>query len=279
MISTGCGTTREYNATQQLVMSDAVDRSIAKLDFRPLTGRKVYLDTSYLRHVKGQGFVNAEYVTSAIRQQIVAAGCYIQDAASEADIVIEARIGTLGLDDHRVTYGVPENNGLSSTVSLIPGAPNIPTIPEVAIARREAREAAAKIACFAYDRTTRAPIWQSGVDSAVATARDTWVFGVGPFQGGTIREQTLLAGSKIRFGEKSATGSPAKFFDRPPVDYTAETRFQTGWPVFDDGGFGHDMIGVPESEIADAEKADELADEEADTEIAERESDSESVKR
>ncbi|MEM1070574.1 MAG: DUF6655 family protein, partial [Planctomycetota bacterium] len=148
-----------------------------------------------------------------------------------------------------------------------------------AIARREAREAAAKIACFAYDRTTRAPIWQSGVDSAVATARDTWVFGVGPFQGGTIREQTLLAGSKIRFGEKSATGSPAKFFDRPPVDYTAETRFQTGWPVFDDGGFGPDMIGVPESEIADAEKADELADEEADTEIAERESDSESVKR
>ncbi len=44
----GCGTTREYNATEQLVMSDAVDRSIASIDFRPLSGRKVYLDTSYL---------------------------------------------------------------------------------------------------------------------------------------------------------------------------------------------------------------------------------------
>ncbi len=54
--------------------------------------------------------------------------------------------------------------------------------------------------------------------------------GVGPFQGGSIREQTKLAGSTLRFGEKSATGSPARFFDRPPVDYTAEVRFQEGWP-------------------------------------------------
>ena len=275
----GCGTTREYNATQQLVMSDAVDRSIANLDFRPLSGRKVYLDTSYLRHVKGQGFVNSEYVTSALRQQIVAAGCYIQDAASEAEIVIEARIGTLGIDDHRVTYGVPENNGLSSTVSLIPGAPVLPNIPEIAIARREAREAAAKIACFAYDRTTRAPIWQSGVDNAVATARDTWVMGVGPFQAGTIREQTKLAGSRIRFGEKSATGSPARFFDRPPVDYTAETRFQSGWPVFKDGGFGPDMIGVPEEEIAEAKEADGLVDAPVETELAEKDDQSTTVKR
>jgi hypothetical protein len=289
----GCGTTREYNATQQLVMSDAVDRSIAQIDFRPLSRRKVYLDTSYLRHVKGEGFVNSEYVTSALRQQIVAAGCYIQDSATEADIVIEARIGTLGADDHRVMYGVPANNGVSTTVSLFPGAPSIPTIPEIAIARREAREAAAKIACFAYDRTTRAPIWQSGVDSAVATARDTWVFGVGPFQAGTIREQTKLAGSQIRFGEKSATGSPAKFFDRPPVDYTAVMRFQEGMPILDDGGFAPDMIGVPESEIADAESSDdsddtqnelvdtkdELIDSQVETELAEKSEEPETIKR
>lgn len=251
LISVGCGTTREYTATEQLVMSDAVDRSIANLDFRPLSGRKVYLDTSYLRHVKGEGFVNSEYVTSALRQQIAAAGCLIQDANPDADIIIEARIGTLGSDDHRVTFGVPENNVVSTTASLIPGAPVIPSIPEIAVARREAREAAAKIAAFAYDRQSRRPIWQSGVNHALATAKDTWVFGVGPFQGGTIRDQTKLAGSAIRFGTKSATGSPAQFFDRPPVDYTAETRFTQGWPVFDDGGVSGDMIGIPESEIAE----------------------------
>ncbi len=249
LLAVGCGTTREYKATQQLVMSDAVDRSVSTIDFRPLSGRKVYLDTSYLRHVKGEGFVNSEYVTSALRQQILAAGCLIQDSSAESEVVIEARIGTLGADDHRVTFGIPENNAFASAASLIPGAPNIPSLPEIAVARREAREAAAKIAAFAYNRETRAVIWQSGVDSAQATARDTWVLGIGPFQGGTIRDQTKLAGSKLRFGEKSSTGSPARFFERPHVDYTAEIRFKDGWPVMNDGGFSDDMLGMPPLDI------------------------------
>ena len=282
----GCGTTREYSATEQLVLSDAVDRSISRIDFRPLSGRKVYLDTSYLRQIKGDMFVNAEYVTSALRQQIVAAGCLIQDASADADVIIEARIGTLGADDHRVTFGIPQNNALSAASSLIPGAPQIPTIPEIALARREAREAAAKVAAFAYDRETRAPIWQSGVDSAMSTARDTWVMGVGPFQGGSIREQTKLAGSTLRFGEKSATGSPARFFDRPPVDYTAEVRFQEGWPIYNDGGFSADMLGIPEGELsADAEIASTEGSEEStpapdtEAELAERASDPDNLQR
>ena len=227
----GCGTTREYNATQQLVLSDAVDRAISSIDFRPLSGRKVYLDTSYLRHVKGEGFVNSEYATSSLRQQIVAAGCLIQDTSSDADIILEARIGTLGADGHRVTFGVPENNVISSAVSIIPGAPQVGAIPEIAFARREAREAAAKVAVFAYDRKSRAPVWQSGVTPAMASARDTWVLGVGPFQGGTIRERTKLAGSKLGLGRRKNTGSTVRLFDRPPVDYTAAINFQQGWPV------------------------------------------------
>ena len=108
----GCGTTREQKATEQLVMSDAVDKSVQHIDFRPLSDQKVYLDNSYLRHVKGEGFVNSEYVTSALRQQIVAAGCLIQDSPQDADIIVEARLGVLGSDDHRVTFGLPENSAL-----------------------------------------------------------------------------------------------------------------------------------------------------------------------
>lgn len=247
----GCGTTREFTATQQLVMSDAVDRSIEKIDFRSLSGQNVYLDTSYLRHIKGEGFVNAEYVTSSLRQQIVASGCKIQDSAQEADIIIEARVGTLGWDDHRITFGVPENSAIASAVSLIPGAPNLPTIPEIALARRDAREAAAKVVAFAYERDSRTPVWQSGVNSSLSTAKDTWVMGVGPFRGGSIREQTQLAGSVLKFGEKSATGSPARFFDRPSVDYTAETRFRNGEPILQHGGVSDDMLGIPETQIAE----------------------------
>lgn len=249
---TGCGTTRDYQATEQLVLSDAVDRSVSTIDFRPLTGRKVYLDTSYLRSVKGPAFVNADYVTSALRQQIIAAGCLMQDSAKDADLIIEARIGTLGADDHRVTYGVPENNVLSGAASVIPNSPAVPALPEIALARREAREGAAKIAAFAYDRETRQAVWQSGISQSSATAKDTWLFGVGPFQSGTIRDETKLAGSRmIRFGRKNDSGSPAKMFDRPPVDYTAETRFNNGWPTLDTNVSGESMLEDQPKRIAE----------------------------
>ncbi|TWU67605.1 DUF6655 family protein [Crateriforma conspicua] len=256
----GCGTTRDYQATEQLVLSDAVDRSVSTIDFRPLSGQKVYLDTSYLRSVKGADFVNADYVTSSLRQQIVAAGCLMQDSANEADLIIEARIGTLGSDDHRMTYGVPENNVLSSAASLVSSAPAVPTLPEISVARREAREGAAKIAAFAYDRKTRKAVWQSGIRQSSATARDTWVLGVGPFQSGTIRDDTKLAGSKlIRFGRRHHKGAGPEMFDRPPVDYTAEVRFDDGWPALDPNHSGVEMIAGDASKAEPIEAAEKEA--------------------
>ncbi|MCC9600880.1 hypothetical protein LOC67_09905 [Stieleria sp. JC731] len=254
----GCGTTREHRATEQLVVSDAVDRSIQDLDFRPLSGRKVYLDTSYLRTVKGEGYANAEYVISCLRQQILAAGCLIQDASGEADLIIEARVGALGTDDHLVTYGIPENNAFNSAAQAIPNAPIIPTLPEISVARRESREAAAKIAAFAYDRETRQPIWQSGVRQSVATAKNTWVMGIGPFQGGTIRDKTKLVGSHFRFGRRSDNGSTSQEFDRPSVDFTAETRFNQGWPEFGEFGPAPDLLASEpkEKELPEAPAVD-----------------------
>lgn len=251
----GCGATREQQATEQLVLSSAVDRSVSTIDFRPLSARKVYLDTSYLRSVKGSGFVNADYVISSLRQQIVAAGCLLQDSSKEAEIIIEARLGTLGSDDHRVTYGIPESNMLQSAASLIPSAPVVPSIPEIAFARREAREAAAKIAVFAYDRESRQAVWQSGLSESTATARDTYVLGVGPFQGGSIRERTRLVGSELLdFGTDGENLPRAPIFERPPVDYTASTTFQSGWPSMDTRGFTGEMMASsapdPVAEIA-----------------------------
>ena len=210
-------------ATEQLVLSDAVDNSVASIDFRPLAGKKVYLDTSYLRMIKGVAFVNADYVISALRQQIVAAGCLIQDAAADANVIVEARVGVLGSDDHLMTFGVPETQTIVAASSIIPGAPRVPSIPEIAVARRETRQAAAKVIAFAYDRETREPLWQSGVNRAVASANDTWILGMGPFQTGSVRKRTKLAGDVIDFGDSSVTGAKGRFFERPLVDYTTSS--------------------------------------------------------
>jgi len=194
----GCGTTKARMATEQLVASDAVDHAVAAIDFRPLSGKKVYLDPAYLKAVKTVGFVNAEYVISSLRQQMIAADCRLQKSEADAELIVEARVGTLGSDSNEVVYGLPASNALSTAASLVPNAPVIPQIPEISVARKEAQYGAAKLALFAYERETRRPYWQSGTLRARSTSQDVWICGAGPFQRGTIVDGVHFAGSKLR---------------------------------------------------------------------------------
>lgn len=193
----GCGTTQSYKATEQLLMSDAVDATIAQLDFEPLSGQKVYLDATYLKTLKSPFLIDSDYVISSLRQQMLAANILLVEQREQADLIAEARIGALGLDGHNVTYGVPASNAISSASSVFANAPVIPRIPELSLARREAKQGAAKIAVFAYERDGRRPVWQSGIAQASSSAKDMWILGVGPWQSGSIYEGTRFAGSKI----------------------------------------------------------------------------------
>lgn len=196
----GCGTTQSQLATQQLLLSDAADRAVANIDFRPLSGKKLYLDERYVQTVRPQnavGYVNAEYILSSIRQQMLAADCHLEDKPDTADYIVEIRIGTLGTDAHDVTYGLPPNNTLNTAVNVVPNAPSLPALPELSFAKRTDQLGAAKIAVFAYDRETRMPVWQSGTSLAMSNAKNVWILGVGPFQRGTIYNKTRFAGEKI----------------------------------------------------------------------------------
>lgn len=233
LLITGCGTTKSFTATEQLLMSDAVDSTISKIDFRPLSGHKVYLDTTY---VVGAGkvipgvampinLVNSDYVISALRQQLTAAGCMLVDTRDLADIICEARCGALGTDGHSVTYGLPANNFLNSASAVIPGTPSLPSIPEISVARREMKSAAVKVAVFAYDRETREPLWQSGVSQAGSNARDTWVLGVGPLQYGTIYNGTRFAGKRLQKNPKTLPDDSAWASQSNGVDHRSKHLF------------------------------------------------------
>ena len=93
---------------------------------------------------------------------------------------------------------MPANNIFANASNVIPGSPQLPTIPEISVAKREMKSAAAKVSVFAYDRETREPIWQSGIAQAGSSARDTWILGVGPLQYGTIYGGTRFAGKRIK---------------------------------------------------------------------------------
>jgi len=220
----GCGTTKSRLATEQLLLSNAVDLSVAEIDFRPMAGKKVYFDTTYIRYIKGQGFVNADYIVSSLRQQMVGARCLLQDEKSQADYIVEARVGALGNDSHKLSFGIPASSALSTAASLFPSSPPIPTIPEISLARRNDQLGAAKIAVFAYHQQTREPVWQSGIAQARSTAKDTWILGAGPFQRGTIHNGTQFAGSEVKIptlGKEEEVKEEAN----PMVEYENQHTF------------------------------------------------------
>ncbi len=178
-------------------MSDAVDATVAKLDFAPLSGRRVYLDATYIKTQKSPLLIDSDYVISSIRQQMVGAGVFLVESRDEADLIAEARMGALGLDGHNVTYGMPASNTLASASSVFTNAPLLPALPEISFARREAKTGAAKLAVFAYERETRQPYWQSGIAKSSSSAQDTWILGAGPWQRGTIYDGTRFAGRDL----------------------------------------------------------------------------------
>jgi hypothetical protein len=187
----GCGRIISQKATDQLIAGDAVDRTVSQIDFRILTGKKVFLDTQFInKTVPGVGFVTSEYMVSSVRQKMMCDGCLLQEKIDEADFVVEMRIGALGADGHEVIYGIPANNYLTIAASVVPTAPQaaaaIPSMPELSVGKKDDQMAAAKIALFAYNRRTREPIWQSGISESRSNVADRWYMGAGPFHKGNI---------------------------------------------------------------------------------------------
>ena len=223
----GCGTTTKQSATEQLLVSDAIDEAVSQIDFRHLSGRDVFLDTTHLRHVKSIGFVNADYIISSIRQQLTAARCSILDRKEDADIVVEPRVGALGTDGQDITFGIPQSNQISATANALGSTIPIPVLPEISFGRSASQSGIAKLIVYAYDRETRQPVWQSGIARAESTSRNTWLFGAGPIQRGTIYKGVRFAGSGIGVhGDNSGSGYSV-------VDYRSQHVFPAYGPVPD----------------------------------------------
>lgn len=192
IVCLGCGTTKwtdtSRTATEQLLLADSMERAVSQIDFRALAGKLVYLDDTYVK-----GVTDSAYLTSSLRQHILASGAILKEKRDEADYIVEARAGAVGTDHHDVLFGVPQ-----TTVPSIPlSTATTTTIPEIPLVKRTDQRAVTKVAVFAYNRVTGRPIWQSGVTPGESKAKAVWVFGAGPFQRGTIYEGTKFAGGKL----------------------------------------------------------------------------------
>ncbi|QEH37590.1 hypothetical protein OJF2_61810 [Aquisphaera giovannonii] len=186
----GCGTVKtsgtSRTGTEQLLLTNAWDTALAKVDFSPLTGVPVYLDTTNVSAVD-QG-----WVVSSLRQALLTQGVLLRPKAEQAQWVVEARVGAFGTDSYSAMVGVPQTT-IPQTISGMPSG----TIPEMSLYKKSHQEGVAKLALFAYDRSSGQLVWTSGTSLATSSATDRYVAGVGPIQGGTIRGGTKFIGTKI----------------------------------------------------------------------------------
>ena len=184
VVSAGCGTTRSTDttrtATEQLLISHSIDDTVSHLDFRMLTGKRVFLDPQYLDTVTDKG-----YLISSLRQQLLACGCLLQEDRKKATYIVEARAGSVGTDSNDMLVGVPQ----MMMPTIVPGMPG-GMIPEIAVAKKSNRRAVVKIGVFAYNRVSGEPVWQSGIMEAASREKNSWLCGAGPFQRGTLHRGT-----------------------------------------------------------------------------------------
>lgn len=188
-VASGCGTTRwsdsKRTATEQLLISDAVERAVMRIDMRPLAGQTVFLDTTILDDVS-----DGKYLASALRHQLLASGCRLAAKEDAADIVVEARAGAIGTDRNDLLLGMP-----ATSVSFMG---NGTSIPELAIFKRTDQRGVADVNLFAYERASGRAVWQSGLTRIDSKTRDRWMMGTGPFQDGDIHDRMEFAGERVR---------------------------------------------------------------------------------
>jgi hypothetical protein len=192
VIAVGCGSTRTSNtartATEQLLISDAIDRTVQQINFKVLEGQTVFFDERHLLESVDKG-----YLISSFRQHLLANGCVLKEKREDATYVVEPRVGAVGTDNHDWLVGIPAIN-----VPQVPLAPAMPAaIPEIPFAKRRDQRGVAKLAVFAYRRETGEPVWQSGMAISESEANDIWVLGAGPFKRGTIYEEKTFTSARI----------------------------------------------------------------------------------
>ena len=105
MAFVGCASSKTSNtartAKEQMLLSNAVDQSLDKVDFTPMYGQKVFVEEKYL------DCVDKAYVIGSIRHRVMRAGGVLMPSIDEADVVMEARSGAVVTDSSESFLGTP----------------------------------------------------------------------------------------------------------------------------------------------------------------------------
>lgn len=172
----GCSSMKESDTSrtglEQLLISSAIDQSLAKVDFGPIAGSKVHLKTDLL------DCVDKNYIILTTRSKLLAHHCELMDKPDEADIQLEIASGGVGTDRTDLTIGSPE-------IPLgIMGS-----IPKVNLYERKKAMGTAKLVLVGTDIKTKRPVINSGFTLARSDHQHWTMMGSGPVLSGSVADQ------------------------------------------------------------------------------------------
>jgi hypothetical protein len=176
-LAAGCGSRRitdtPRTASEQLLVSASVDKAVAQLDFDPLTGRKVFVDTSMVDRV------DKSFVAATVRSYAWRAGVALVDKAEDAELIMEVRCGAVGLDRNDFILGIPASDIPNPVGASVP-------VPEVAAFKNTKQTGATRISFVTYKRENREFVYASGPTYGFSDQRSWWLVGAGPFKSDNV---------------------------------------------------------------------------------------------
>lgn len=169
-LAAGCTTTHRTtdtsrSATEELLLNSALECALSTIDFGFFAGMNVYYDGSNLEALD-KGWINHR-----LRESLLTRGASLIATRDDADVVVEAAVGTYGTNNNAKTIGIHNFNML----------------PDVTLSRAENQFGSTSLSVFATDRATGQLLWRSGPSRCDSHLRTRYLLGGGPFYNGTIQ--------------------------------------------------------------------------------------------
>lgn len=174
LLSAGCVSVRVNDsprtATEQFLVSVAINDALGQLTAVPLRDRLVYVDATYLC---GSQAPTGDYafMLGEIRARLLSTGARITDARDAAEIIVEVRSGAMGIDRTDYVLGIPPLTPSGSSLSIV---------------RRLRQRGYASVAVVAYWRDTGELVSIGGPVIGETFRDDLWIVGSGPRTAGDI---------------------------------------------------------------------------------------------
>ena len=174
MLLAGCTTVHvaepAETATEQLLITAAIDDAVSKMNVSLGAGTRIFVDTSYFDGTgRDRTVLFPKYAMAAVRERLLRAGALLTEERKGADVIVELRTGGQSVDHNSLFVGIPQ-------ISLpLPPSFYPVTTPELALFKRDRQTGVAKLAITAYHQETGAFESSSGPSFGSSNHTETTV--------------------------------------------------------------------------------------------------------